>query len=149
MRGRPAQPLELLKLKGATKKNPGRYRERMQETVDTRSVGDPPAEFLNPHSQMSIDLLAIWNGLLADAPKGCITRRQRTSLKNACLLQYEIDSKRGTPAMHNMMLRYLTSFGMSGEAKAGAGGKDAPPPGESEESGWKAFAREDKASRAG
>lgn len=154
MRGRPAQPLELLKLKGATKKNPARYRERMQAAPDMRSVGDPPPEFLIQSPGMGFQkaerLLAIWKRLLADAPPGCIMRRHRQDLMNACKLQYDMDHGPATPAMHGMMRRYLTSFGMTGEWRgAGQGGKDVPPPGESEESGWKAFAREDKASRAG
>lgn len=154
MKGRPPKPLELLKLNGATRKNPKRYAERMKRASDSRDdreIGPPPEEFLNEHSAMAAAHLTIWNRLIAEAPGGCITRRHRTVLANACRLQAQIDrGGKVTPAMHATMYRYLTSFGMTGESRFdGEGAKGAVPPGESEESGWEAFAREDKTSRAG
>lgn len=150
MQGRPRQSTKLLELKGAFKKNPARARERAQEGRDDRGVGDPPAEFLNPHSPTSIAQLAIWNRLLEEAPPGCIMRRHRTDLTNACRLQYQMEHGKATPAMHQMMHRYLTSFGMTGEGRlSGQGGKGDVPPGESEESGWQAFRRQEKAARVG
>lgn len=150
MRGRPPKPLALLKLNGATKKNPARYREREAEAEDTRGIGDPPPEFLNEHSPTAQAHLAIWHRLLADAPPGCITRRMRTTLANACRLQAQIErGGKVSPAMYGQMQRYLTSLGMTGESRLPEGRKDAPPPGESEESGWKAFQREDSKARTG
>ena len=149
MRGRPAQPIELLKLKGAVKKNPKRYAERQKEACDDRSIGPPPAEW-DPESYSGAKLLVVWNRILNESPKGCITRRHRTALMNACRLQLQIESGgKVTPAMHLTMYRYLTSFGMTGESRLPGEAKGAPPPGESEESGWEAFAREEKASRVG
>jgi hypothetical protein len=150
MRGRPPKPLALLQLSGAVKKNPQRYRERAAEAADTRGVGDPPEEFLHAHSPSAVAHLAIWHRLLEDAPPGCIMRRHRTALMNACKLQAQIDrGGKVSPAMHAQMYRYLTGFGMTGESRLPEGRKDVPPPGESEESGWQAFAKEDKAARRG
>ena len=150
MKGRPRQSTKLLELKGSFKKNPARALARAQEGRDDRGVGDPPAEW-DPESYTGARLLGIWNRMLEEAPKGCITRRHRTSLMNACRLQLQIESGgKVTPAQHGMMHRYLTAFGMTGESRLpGEAAKGVPPPGESEESGWEVFARQEKAPRAG
>lgn len=150
MKGRPPQPIALLQLKGATKKNPKRYAGRVKAAQAEQGIGDPPAEFLNPHSPSAVAHLEIWHRLIAEAPGGCITARHRTALTNACRLQLQIErGHKVTPAMHSMMHRYLTSFGMTGESRVSGTPKGAPPPGESEESGWEAFSRQEKASRIG
>jgi hypothetical protein len=149
MQGRPRQSTKLLELKGAFKKNPARARARAQEGRDDRGVGDPPAEW-KPDSYTGAKLLVIWQRLLEEAPPGCITWRQRTSLMNACRLQLEIEGGgKVTPAMHSVMHRYLTAFGMTGESRLPGRSEKDVPPGESEESGWEAFARQEKAPRAG
>lgn len=150
MQGRPRQSTKLLELKGAFKKNPARARDRAQEGSDDRGVGDPPTTW-DPESYTGAKLLVIWHRLIEEAPPGCITRRHRTSLMNACRLQLEIEGGgKVTPAMHSIMHRYLTAFGMTGESRLpGEAGKGTPPAGESEESDWEAFARQEKAPRAG
>lgn len=115
---RPRTPTNILKLKGADKKNPARMKDRENEPVDPNPIGDPP-EHLNKHEK------AAWHEIISTTMPGVLVRSDRIALEMAaCLLtklrgQKRIRNSRGKmvidrpgPADKTQFFRYLSHFGM-------------------------------------
>src|ERR1700678_4196096 len=111
--GRPRKPTRLLELNGALKRNPQRYLDRANEPRPTSAVGDPPEDFLRPHSTLAARHLRIWHELLAQAPHGVITGCDRMLLENTCRLQAQIECGERSAAVFNQVRSNLADLGMT------------------------------------
>ena len=80
MPGRPPQPLEIARLKGAVKHNPQRYRNVPEGS--SLPAGEPPAS-------MRQGAKVIWFELLGWTPNGCATASERVYLELAANLMLE------------------------------------------------------------
>ena len=80
MAGRPPQPLEVARLKGAVKHNPQRYRDVPEGSP--LPAGEPPAG-------MRQGAKVIWFELLGWTPNGCATASERVYLELAANLMLE------------------------------------------------------------
>lgn len=70
----------MLILRGSSKKNPGRYSERVREPVDARALGSPPQHLTTAEREA-------WRYIAACAPAGVLRRRDRLIVEEAsCLL---------------------------------------------------------------
>ena len=122
---RPRKNLVLLEMSGATKTNPGRYKDRV-ELETPGPIGDPPESLTRPSSDRD-RLIARWHLLVSIAPVGLLTASDRESL--AVLCRQGIESERtGAKGYQRALKDYLAglkAFGMTpdGRAARGLGGK--------------------------
>src|SRR6201986_189300 len=75
-------PIEVQKLKGASRENPGRIPANVPKS--TMPLGDCPPD-------LDSDERAVWEDIVASAPAGVFTRPDRWLLKIACRLQVDLD----------------------------------------------------------
>ena len=110
MPGRPAQPLELAKLKGACRQNPQRYRDAPEG--NPTPMGQPP-ENMVPEAKV------IWYEILEMMPHGVITHSDRFAVETLAnvMLEYRKDPF-GFPAMkHRVIDRKLSELGLTPAAR--------------------------------
>lgn len=107
-RGRPRQPIETAKAKGADKVNPGRYKDRQKVVKSDMPLGRAPA-------YMDAERKAIWFELESHAIKGVMTGSDRVALEGLTLLVWRMrndpDSFRASDFAQ--MRTYMGSFGMT------------------------------------
>ena len=126
MPGRPRKNLVLLEMSGATKRNPGRYRDRDAQLDTKGPIGEAPEEF--KQSSQRIALVALWDKIVSEAPVGLLTASDREYLASVCWLG--IEAKRpGRNQLRALQLytNSLKGLGMTpdGRAVRGIGGKVA------------------------
>lgn len=131
---RPRKSLVLLEMSGATRVNPGRFRDRVE--LDTKGpIGSAPDEFRRASSD-ALKLVALWDKLVAEAPVGLLTASDREYLAKVCRLGVEAE-RVGTRNYLRALQLYtaaLKGLGMTpdGRAVRGIGGKastqDKPNP---------------------
>lgn len=105
--GKPKQPLELAKLKGATKKDPQRYRKEPPKS--NYELGDPPKRF-------NKELKAIWHEVVRYSLPGVLTGAERFTMEILCDLIYEYRNPPSygfTSAKLSQLTRILGLFGMN------------------------------------
>jgi hypothetical protein len=123
--GRPPKPLVLLEMSGSTKRNPGRYKDRMENQLETKGpIGGPPESFVN--SSQRIRLTALWEKITSEAPVGLLTASDREFVEQLC--RFGVDAKGCTKTSIRSGQLYvagLKSLGMTpeGRARSGIGGK--------------------------
>lgn len=105
---RPKQPLELAKLKGATKKDPQRYAREVVK--NTANLGDPPEDML-PSAR------GVWGEITKIAIPGVLTESERVLVEVVVnlLIEYRIDPA-GFPA--NKLGHLLNALGRLGMSPA-------------------------------
>jgi hypothetical protein len=90
--GRPRTPTAVLEMRGSFGKNPQRRRQRENEPVVERGVGDPPACFMiqapNVGFQEAERLREIWTEIAAEGPY--IARSSRGTVETLCRIKSEI-----------------------------------------------------------
>lgn len=97
---RPRTPTNVLKLRGADKKDPKRLRPREHEPKDDRVVGDPP-EHLDDSEK------ACWLELRENAIKGVLLQSDRTALE---LTAYLLAKHRNEEKLTVQEMRALISL---------------------------------------
>lgn len=126
--GRPPKPLVLLEMSGSIKRNPGRYKGRVENQIETKgSIGGPPESFVN--CAWSIRLTALWEKITSEAPVGLLTASDREFVEQLC--RFGVDAKASTKTSIRSGQLYvagLKSLGMTpeGRARSGIGGKVNP-----------------------
>ena len=110
MLGRTPQPLEIAKLKGATKHDPQRYRD----VPDGRpgGLGGPPAT-------MSKVAKAAWYEILEQIPENITTFSDRTTLEVFVnlLVEYRMDPMSFAVGKYPALKGYQDAFGLSPAAR--------------------------------
>lgn len=110
MAGRPPQPLEIAKLKGAVKHDPQRYRN-----VPSGS----PMEIGQPPEGMRQGAKVIWFELLGCAPPGVVTASERVHLELAAnfMLEYRNDPFNFSAAKVAQLNNAIQQLGMGSVAR--------------------------------
>ncbi len=123
--GRPPKPLVLLEMSGSTKRNPGRYKSRVDAQIETRGpIGGPPESFVL--SSERIRLTALWEKITSEAPMGLLTASDREFVEQLC--RFGVDAKacrKSSIRSGQLYVAGLKSLGMTpdGRAARGIGGK--------------------------
>jgi hypothetical protein len=103
---RPAQPREVIALKGQDKKRPGRYRNKVPKS--DLPCGEPPPD-------MGIEAQDCWYEISAKAIKGVLTYADTVMLKIASnlLAEYNRDPDEFPIGKYTHLIGVLARFGMS------------------------------------
>jgi len=99
-------PLNILRLKGSDKKNPSRIKERENEPVPEKALGEPPKHLTKGER-------ACWRELTMTAPYGVIFDCDAWSVEMASCLMAEYRSDRAaiTATRLNLLHSILGRFG--------------------------------------
>lgn len=111
---RPRLPTNVLKLKGADKKDPKRIRERDGEPQNTSEVGAPPAHLNKVQKEAFKEIVKYSiNGVLGEADRLAV--EQAAILLVKCRSQHEENGEiiPATAAEQGHFFKYLSQFGMT------------------------------------
>ena len=105
---RPRTPTNILKLRGAGKKNPARMRERENEPKPDGGIGSAPEHLSDAQQQ-------IWDELVDIIPPGVLGNTDRIWLERTSQL---LDASRNRPddwtsSKEKDLIQYLSRLGMS------------------------------------
>ena len=114
---RTPQPLEIAQIKGSTRRNPQRYRDKVPKS--DKELGDAP-DFL------SKDEKAIWNRIRENSVKGVLTINDELALETLCILQVEFRRQKGkfSAAKMTLLENLKTRFGLNPSARVQMGKKE-------------------------
>ena len=105
---RPRQTIEMAVLKGADKKDPGRFSDRKKSPKSALPLGNAPDDFNAAQK-------AAWFEFSAYAIEGTLTGADRVALETACVLLAEFRANRADfpAAKYGRLLQCLSAFGMT------------------------------------
>ncbi len=106
MAGRPRTPTNILKLRGADKKNPARLKARENEPVNNNPVGNPPA-WLNAAEKKA------WKALVSECIDGVIGEADRSHVAMTSRLMVKMMEDTATGQELNLLNRCLGQLGMT------------------------------------
>lgn len=115
------QPRELAELKGAHKKDPQRYRNKVPKNA--MGLGDPPAHMVEAAK-------TIWREIEAFALPGVLTGSERFLMEMLAnlMLEYRIAPIEFTAAKYSIMISAFARLGMSPADRQKLGVKDDKKP---------------------
>jgi hypothetical protein len=119
--GRPLKSLKLLEASGATRKNPQRFRDRVEEPTVDLPLGPPPAKWTKDAetSGDSRRLVEAWEKItsrIAMLPEGVVTAADDLSVELACRLLVRIE---GGYAKNSDISQYRALLGELGLTPTG------------------------------
>lgn len=97
-------PDNVLKLRGADKKDPQRMRERGEPPKDDRALGRVP-------SHLNAEEKAAWREIVSSAPPGLLQRSDRVAVEIAARLLITCRSGEANAAMQAQLVRLLGKLG--------------------------------------
>lgn len=127
MAGRPRTPTAILKLRGADKKDPQRYRDRANEPRPDKPLGTCPRWF----GEWQKDVSRAWKFISDACPEGVLTEMDRPAMVQLAALYAEfLGNPRDFPApKHARLHALLCSMGMTpvDRSKVAVAPKDTGP----------------------
>ena len=102
---RPRTPTNILKLKGADKVNPGRFKDRENEPKNANPLGEPFAE-LNDREKEA------WKQFASESIDGVLGEADRVALGLAVKLYIKCVDDEATGQEQRQLFSYLSQFGM-------------------------------------
>jgi hypothetical protein len=115
-------------MSGSTKRNPARFKDRVENQIETKGpIGAPPESFKN--SSQRIALTTLWEKLVSELPSSMLTSSDREALEQVC--RWGVDAKSfSKTAIRSSALYYQALRRMGGtpdgRAALGIGGKVNP-----------------------
>ncbi len=104
--GRPRQAAQIIKLKGAHKVNPGRYKNLDNEPQPTKPLGKMPGYF-------NEDEAACWNELVEMTPAGVLFNADRWVVETACRLMAKFRQDWLSGAEFSQLVALMSRMGLS------------------------------------
>lgn len=149
MAGRPRKPLSHHQATGADRKNPQRFRDRVDEPKCESPLGPPPPAFLpgenGYHSSEAKALLAIWHEVVAQAEASNVdlTFADRLTVENLCRCQRTIRaSTRPQSGQLAQAKAYLSELGLTPAGRTRVAARKAKQADKRTLEGWAALAEE-------
>lgn len=117
--GRTPQPLEVAKLKGATRHDPQRYRDA--PSGSSMDIGKPP-EHMHQGAQK------VWYEILGCVPPGVVTASERMLVESLAnlIVEYRSDPFSFPAAKHGVMDRKMGELGMGAASRRKIAVEKAP-----------------------
>jgi hypothetical protein len=103
--GRPRTPTNILKLKGADKVNPARFKDRENEPQNVNPVGEPFPELSEREK-------AAWRQFVSESIDGVLGEADRVALSLAVKLYIKCQDDEATGQEQRQLFNYLGQFGM-------------------------------------